>query len=234
MFASYTALFWLAATLAAYVLSRIAHHYLRAWWTSPLLLTCVLCLGLTVALHTGYREYMRGGQWLLLLLGPATVAFAVPIYEHRALIRRHWPTLAAGVGFGCLLAFGGSWLLSGLLGLPSGMRLSVLPRSFTTPFAMDFAKQVGGAPDLAAVCVIATGVLGASLGGMLLKVLPLRSALARGAMLGMGAHGAGVARALEEGEEEGAIAGLVMILAGVTCALVGPAIALFEAAPRGL
>ncbi|OLN25388.1 CidA-associated membrane protein CidB [Desulfovibrio sp. DV] len=234
MFASSTPLFWLAATLAAYVLSRIAHHYLRAWWTSPLLLTCVLCLGLTVVLHTGYREYMRGGQWLLLLLGPATVAFAVPIYEHRALIRRHWPTLAVGVGFGCLLAFGGSWLLSGLLGLPAGMRLSVLPRSITTPFAMDFAKQVGGAPDLAAVCVIATGVLGASLGGMLLKVLPLRSALARGAMLGMGAHGAGVARALEEGEEEGAIAGLVMILAGVTCALLGPAISLFEAVPHGL
>ena len=234
MFASYTTLFWLAATLAAYVLSRIAHHYLRAWWTSPLLLTCVLCLSLTVVLHTGYREYMRGGQWLLLLLGPATVAFAVPIYEHRALIRRHWPTLAVGVGFGCLLAFGGSWLLSGLLGLPAGMRLSVLPRSITTPFAMDFAKQVGGAPDLAAVCVIATGVLGASLGGMLLKVLPLRSALARGAMLGMGAHGAGVARALEEGEEEGAIAGLVMILAGVTCALLGPAIALLESTPHGL
>ena len=76
--------------------------------------------------------------------------------------------------------------------------------------------------------VIATGILGASLGGMLLKVLPLRTALARGAMLGMGAHGAGVARALEAGEEEGAVAGLVMILAGVTCALIGPAISLLE------
>ena len=60
---------------------------------------------LTVLLHAGYREYMRGGQWLLLLLGPATVAFALPIYEHRQLLRRHWPTLIVGVGFGCLLAF---------------------------------------------------------------------------------------------------------------------------------
>jgi len=225
---SHTAVFWLVATLAAYVLSRVANHYVRTWWTSPLLLSCVLCLGLTVLLHAGYREYMRGGQWLLLLLGPATVAFALPIYEHRLLLRRHWPTLIVGVGFGCLLAFGGAWLLSGILGLPEGMRLSVLPRSFTTPFAMAFAADVGGAPDLAAVCVIVTGVLGASLGGMLLKILPLRSALARGAMLGMGAHGAGVARAREIGDEEGAVAGLVMILAGVTCALVGPAISLLE------
>ena len=221
-------LFWFTATLAAYVVSRIVHHYTKSFLTSPLLLTCVPCLALTVGLHTSYREYMRGGQWLLLLLGPATVAFALPIYEHRAILRRHWPTLVLGVGFGCALAFGGAWLLSGLLDLPRDVRLSVLPRSFTTPFAMAFAKDVGGAPDLAAVCVIATGILGASLGGMLLKVLPLRCALARGAMLGMGAHGAGVARARELGDEEGAVAGLVMILAGVTCALLGPAVALFE------
>ena len=229
MSVNHSALFWLAATLAAYVVSRVARHYVRAWWTSPLLLTCVLCLGLTIGLHAGYSEYMRGGQWLLLLLGPATVAFAVPIYEHRALIKRHWPTLAVGVTVGCGLAFGGAWLLSGLFGLSQEMRLSLLPRSVTTPFAMAFAREVGGAPDLAAVCVIATGILGASLGGMLLKVLPLRTALARGAMLGMGAHGAGVAKAREIGEEEGAVAGLVMVLAGVTCALVGPAVALLGA-----
>ena len=228
MSVEHPAVFWLTATLAAYVVSRIVHHFAHSFLTSPLLLTCVLCLALTMGLHTSYKEYMRGGQWLLLLLGPATVAFALPIYEHRALLRRHWPTLAVGVAFGCILAFGGSWLLSGLLDLPRDVRLSVLPRSFTTPFAMAFAKDVGGAPDLAAVCVIATGILGASLGGMLLKVLPLRCALARGAMLGMGAHGAGVARAREIGDEEGAVAGLVMILAGVTCALLGPALALLE------
>ena len=121
MSVSHTAAFWLVATLAAYVLSRIANHYVRSWWTSPLLLTCVLCLGMTVVLHTGYREYMRGGQWLLMLLGPATVAFALPIYEQRALLRRHWPPLLVGVLFGCGLALGGSWLLSGLLQLPESM-----------------------------------------------------------------------------------------------------------------
>ena len=79
---------------------------------------------------------MRGGHWLLLLLGPATEAFALPIYEQRALIRRAWPTLLVGVTCGCLLALGGGWLLSGWLGLPHALRLSLLPRSFTTPFAM--------------------------------------------------------------------------------------------------
>jgi putative effector of murein hydrolase len=108
------------------------------------------------------------------------------------------------------------------------MRLSLLPRSFTTPFAMAFASEVGGSPDLAAVCVIATGVIGASLGSVLLSVLPLRSSFARGAMLGMGAHGAGVAKAREIGAEEEAVAGLVMILAGVGCALLGPLLSLLQ------
>lgn len=230
MQADLSALFWIVATLGCYGLARVVNHRINAWWTSPLLVTCGLCLALVAGLHTGYRDYMRGGRWLLLLLGPATMAFALPIYEQRALIRRYWPTLLLGVACGCLLALGGAWLVSGWLGLPQALRLSLLPRSFTTPFAMAFAADVGGSPDLAAVCVIATGILGASLGSLLLHVLPLHTAFARGAMLGMGAHGAGVAKAREIGAEEEAVAGLVMILAGVTCALLGPLISLLEAA----
>lgn len=224
--AELSALFWLCATLACYAVARVCHRRHPAWFTAPLFLTSLLCLGLGIALHVGYGEYMRGGRWLLGLLGPATVAFALPIYEQRALIRRYWSTLLLGVGCGCVLAMGGVWLVSGWLGLPSVLRLSLLPRSFTTPFAMEFARDVGGSPDLAAVCVVATGLIGASCGDVLLRVLPLRTAFARGAMFGMGAHGAGVARARQIGAEEEAVAGLVMLLAGVTCALLGPLLAL--------
>ncbi|WP_419784877.1 LrgB family protein [Pseudodesulfovibrio sp.] len=219
-----SALFWIAATCALFYLSRVTHRRMGAWWSSPLLMTGVTCVGLVLILHASYGDYMRGGHWLLMLLGPATVAFALPIYEHRALMRRHWPTLIFGLLCGSLLAFGGTWLVSGWLGLSDGLRLSILPRSFTTPFAMAFATDVGGSPDLAAVCVILTGVLGASIGGFLLRVLPLRSSFARGMMFGMGAHGAGVARAREVGAEEEAVAGLVMVLAGVTCSLLGLAL----------
>lgn len=223
-----SALFWIAATLGCYALAKGLNRLVKAWWTSPLLVTCLLCLVLALVLHTGYGEYMRGGRFLLMLLGPATVAFALPIYEQRSLIRRFWATLLLGLACGCGLAMGGVWLLSGWLDLPRVMRLSLLPRSFTTPFAMAFAADVGGSPDLAAVCVIATGVIGASLGSVMLSVLPLRSSFARGAMLGMGAHGAGVAKAREIGAEEEAVAGLVMILAGVSCALLGPLFSLLQ------
>jgi len=223
-----SALFWIGVTYFLFVASRATHRRMGAWWSSPLLLTSGSCLALVLFLHASYGDYMRGGHWLLMLLGPATVAFALPIYEHRALLRRHWPTLLFGLVCGSSLAFGGTWLVSGWLGLSEGLRLSILPRSFTTPFAMAFASDVGGSPDLAAVCVILTGVLGASIGGALLRILPLRSSFARGMMFGMGAHGAGVARAREVGAEEEAVAGLAMVLAGVGCALIGVAVSLLK------
>ncbi|MDD3311235.1 LrgB family protein [Pseudodesulfovibrio sp.] len=222
------AVFWIGATYFLFVVSRAMHRRMGAWWSSPLLMTCGSCLALALCLHASYGDYMRGGQWLLMLLGPATVAFALPIHEHRALIRKHWQTLLVGLACGSLLAFGGTWLVSGWLGLSDGLRLAILPRSFTTPFAMAFASDVGGSPDLAAVCVILTGVFGASIGGVLLRILPLRSSFARGMMFGMGAHGAGVARAREVGAEEEAVAGLVMVLAGVGCALIGLAVSLLK------
>jgi putative effector of murein hydrolase len=103
--------------------------------------------------------------------------------------------------------------------------LSLLPRSVSTPFAIAFAEDVGGVPELAATCVVITGLIGAALGELLMNWLPLRSSFARGALFGMGAHGAGTARARQVGAEEGSVAGLVMVLAGLTSVLVGPLLA---------
>lgn len=219
--------FWAAATIGLYLAALALHRRLPRAWTSPLLVTWACCFALALALHTGYPDYIRGTHWLLALLGPATMAFGLPIYEQRALIRRHWPVLLAGVGAGSTLAFLSSWVLAWALGLPPGLRLSLLPRSITTPFALDFVKRVGGIPELAAACVVVTGLLGASLGEGLIRWLPLRSAFARGALFGMGAHAVGTAKARQVGELEGSVAGLTMVLAGTLAVLAAPAIAHF-------
>jgi predicted murein hydrolase (TIGR00659 family) len=221
------ALFWAMITLGVYFLSLQAHGRMNRWWTSPLLLTWLACFALALGLHASYKDYIKGTHWLITLLGPATVAFAMPIYEQRALIRRHWPILLAGILVGSSLAIGSSWILASALGLPADLRLSLLPRSVSTPFAIAFVENVGGVPELAATCVVITGLIGASLGEVLLKWLPLRSAFARGALFGMGAHGAGTARAREVGLEEGTVAGLVMVLAGLTSVLSAPILAHF-------
>ena len=219
------AVFWSVATIAFYLVAKAAYRRWHRWWLMPLALAPLMLIVAVLALHTSYHDYIRGTHWIVGLLGPATVAFAVPIYEQRALIRRRWPLLLVGMIAGSLTAFITSWALASVLGLNEALRLSLLPRSISTPFAMAVSGEIGGVPDLTAVFVIVTGILGAVIGEILLARFPIRSALARGALLGLGAHGAGTAKAHELGREEGSIAGLVMVLVGLFNVLLAPLVA---------
>jgi putative effector of murein hydrolase len=190
---------WAIATLGSYLAAKALYHRHARWYTSPLLLTWAFCFLIALGLHVHYQDYLQGTRWLLTLLGPATMSFTLPIYEQRRLIRKNWRPLLIGAVVGSALGLTSSFLLAWSLNLSADMRLSMLPRSITTPFALDFVKAVGGKPELAATCVVITGLFGASMGELLLHWLPLRSAFARGAMFGMGAHSVGTAKAREIG-----------------------------------
>lgn len=219
-------LFWLALTVLAYFGSRWLYRRSGRYVLSPLILVPAVLLAVAVPLHTAYAEYARNTHWLMGVLGPATVAFAVPIWQQRAMLARHWPALLVGMLAGSLASIGSSWSLAHLLALDDAVSLSLVPRSITTPFAMPLAQDLGGVPELTAVFVMFTGVLGAMFGGILLRVLPLRTPLARGALFGVGAHGAGVSRAQEVGREEGSVAGLVMVLTGLLNLFAAPLLAM--------
>ncbi|GES46959.1 murein hydrolase effector protein LrgB [Rhizobium dioscoreae] len=218
-------LFWPLATIGLYYLSKTLYRHRPSLWLSPLVAAPAILIVLALALHANYQDYMHDSRWLLALLGPATVAFAVPIYEQRGLIKRYWPVLLFGVIVGSATAMVSAWELASLLGLDESLRLSLMPRSVSTPFAMVVSGDIGGVPNLTAVFVVITGLFGAMVGQALLRLLPLKSGMARGALYGMGAHGIGVAKAHEIGREEGSIAGLVMVLVGLTNVLAAPLIA---------
>jgi len=210
-----TAVFWAATTVGIYLASTRIHLRFNAWWSSPLLLTWGLCGGLVLATRSSYGEYLSGTQWLIDLLGPAIVAFAIPIHENRRTIRRHWRLLVVGTFVGSALALGSACVLADFFHFSSQHEASFLPRSISTPFAIMASRDLGGFPELTAALTAVTGIFGATIGTGLLSRMPLRSSFARGASLGMGAHGAGVAKAYELGEEEGTVAGLTMIFAGL-------------------
>ena len=218
---------WSLATILLYLLAKRVHRRWPRWWLMPLAVAPALLMIAALALNVSYRDYIRGTHWLVALLGPATVAFAVPIYEQRALIRRRWPLLLAGMVAGSLTAVATSWALAYVLGIDGELRLSLLPRSMSTPFAMEVSGEIGGIPDLTAVFVVLTGIIGAAVGDIVLARLPLRSMLGKGALFGVGAHGAGTARAHQIGREEGAIAGLVMVLVGLMNVALAPLIIQF-------
>ncbi len=193
----------------------------------PLTFAPLILASLVFLLHVNYQDYLSGTRWLVQLIGPATVAFAIPIYEQHVLIRQHWPILLIGVIVGSVTALLSSWLLASLLGLDGQIRLSLLPRSISTPFALEASRSIGGTPELTALFVIITGILGAIIGDILLKHLSCHSSLARGTLFGAGAHSAGTAQAHKIGNIEGAIASLVMILSGLFNILLLPFISQF-------
>lgn len=91
------ALFWLLATVGGYLLSRQLYRRVKWYWLSPIVFVPLLLYALAIPTHTRYADYARDTDWLVALLGPATVAFAIPIWQQRALLVRHWPALLAGM-----------------------------------------------------------------------------------------------------------------------------------------
>jgi predicted murein hydrolase (TIGR00659 family) len=219
-------LFWSAATIGLYLVGKVIYRRWSRWWTTPVLVAPALVVVLAVALGESYRDYIGHTGWLVTLLGPAIVSFSIPIWEHRALIRRYWPLLVVGITVGSVTSVVSAWLLADLLRLDFGLRMSLLPRSISTPFAMSVSGEIGGIPELTAVFVILTGVFGAAVGENMFKFLRLRSVMARGAMMGMAAHGVGTARAYQIGRQEGAVSSVVMSLAGL-CNVLAAALILF-------
>ena len=171
----------LLITVVLYGLVKVLSEK-RNWWSAPILAVPLLVIALVVLAKVPYRVYFEDTRWLTWMLGPATVAFAVPIYEHRAMIRRHWLSLSCGVLVGMPVAVFSSIWLARLLGLSDLLQRSLAPRSISTPFALATASGIGASPDLTAVFVVMTGVCGMLLGEVMLALLPLRSSLARGAL----------------------------------------------------
>jgi predicted murein hydrolase (TIGR00659 family) len=221
------AILWFAITIVLYWAVKKVYQRHPAWWSSPLIIVPVLMIGLVLVLHEPYAQYFKATHWLTWLLGPATVAFAIPIFEHRQLMRKHWFSLASGVLVGMPVAVISSVTLARLLHLSDLLQRSLAPRSISTPFALATTSSIGGSPQLTAVFVVLTGVCGMLLGEAMLAWLPLRSKLARGALYGASAHAAGTAKALEIGAEEGVVASLTMMLGGIATVFAAPLIALY-------
>ncbi|ATM94231.1 putative inner membrane protein [Yersinia frederiksenii] len=212
------------ATLALYFANKKLYRRRRSLLLMPLVLTPMVLVLLLVVTHISYQDYIGETHWLLWLLGPATIAFAVPVYENLSIIRRHWLSLTAGVITAIAVAVVSSVWLAKLLTLSEEVQRSLAVRSITTPFALEAAKQLGGQPDLVALFVVITGVFGMAVGDLLFLRLSVRSGLAKGAGLGASSHGAGTAKAYEMGQQEGVVSSLVMMLAGIITVIGAPLI----------
>ncbi|SJZ65045.1 LrgB family protein [Vibrio cincinnatiensis] len=212
----------LILTLLLYYGSKMLYQRKRSILLMPLLLAPLLLVVIVMGLGIPYQAYMEESHWLLWLLGPATVAFAIPVYDNRKLIGRHWLSLSVGVLVSVVVAVGSTVLLARWFELPELLQRSLAMRSITTPFAVEATRSIGGQSDLTALFVVLTGVIGMAVGETVLTVLSIRSRFGKGASLGASAHGAGTAKAYQIGNSEGVVSSVVMMIAGMVTVLIAP------------
>ncbi|WKA52871.1 LrgB family protein [Planococcus liqunii] len=201
-------------------------QYIKYRWTilNPVLTTTVALVMILLVFDVTYETYMLGGQWIGELLGPAVVALAVPLYKQWALLRKNLLPIAIGVTAGSIAGLLSGSLLTKLFGFSTEMVLTMLPKSITTPVAMQMAEAFGGIPSLAAVYVMVAGFTGILVGPWLLKTLRIDSSIGRGIGLGSSAHGLGTAKAFEYGPEEASMSSVAMTLSAVVGSFLGPVI----------
>jgi len=218
-----TPLLGLTLTLLAYLLGVALY---RRSGQNPLCNPVAIAISLLVCLlvltDTPYQSYFEGARFIHFLLGPATVALAVPLYHHLEKVRRLLLPLACALVAGSLTAIFSAMAITGLLGGSGATVLSMAPKSVTTPIAMGVAAKIGGLTSLTAVLVIMTGIIGAMTATTLFKLLRLSDDSVRGFAIGVAAHGIGTARAFQLSELAGTFAGLAIGLNGLLTALLVP------------
>jgi len=216
-------LLWLSVTLLTY-LGALSLY--RRGGSHPLLLpvltSVIVLVAILTATGTPYEVYAHATAMFAFLIGPATVALAVPLYGQLARLRRLWMpigiALLAGSLTAILSALGIAWLLGGSL----ETLLSLAPKSSTMPIAMEVARVTGGLPSFTTVAVAITGITGAMCAFGLSRLMRIEDPAVQGFAMGLGAHAIGTARAFQEGETAGAFSALAMSLNGIATAVLVP------------
>ena len=217
---------WLCLTLLAYQIGIWVYQksgYITL--LSPFVIAVAILLAILFGTHTQYETFFAGAQFVHFLLGPATVALAVPLFDQRLRLAKLWAPLLIGVVVGCVVGVISTVLLGALLGASFESIMSMAPKSVTTPIAMSITEKMGGIPEFTAGIVVLTGIVGSLLATPIFKLCKIKKDYVKGFSLGVAAHGMGTSRAFQISDKAGAFSGLAMGLAGIITAFAAPMIA---------
>ena len=223
VFLARSPLLWLTVTVLIYLATVWLHRKSGGnSFVNPVLFSVAAIVGVLLATGTPYAAYFEGAKFVHFLIGPATVALAIPLYAQLERLRRMWLPVGVALLVGSVVAIVSAVLIGHLLGASRETLLSLAPKSATMPIAMGAAEKIGGLPALAAMAVAATGISGAIMARPLFDLLGVRDPAVRGFSAGLAAHAVGTARAIQVNDVAGGFAALAMGLNGVATALLVP------------
>ena len=216
-------LFWLTLTIGSYLIADFIYRKSNLFpLLNPVAISVLLVSLILIVFNIQYERYFDGAKFIHFLLGPATVALAIPIYRKWDLIVSNSKAIFVSLILGSFFAIFITYVLSLHFELQEELIFSLLPRSVTAPIAMGISEIIGGIPSLTAIITLITGVIGASLGVFVFDIIKLKKMEARGFSLGLASHGIGTARAMSRDKNAGVFAAVGMGLSGLITSIIVP------------
>ena len=186
---------------------------------NPLLIATIIVIGFLKIFNIDFDTYNQGGQFINIFLGPATIVLAVPLYKNLNLLKKNFLPIISGIFVGTLVSV---LSISFFLGLDNTLTVSLLSKSVTTPIGIEITNTLGGVTSITVLAIILSGIIGAIVGPTVFKILRINSPIARGISLGTASHAVGTSKALEIGEQEGAMSSLSIGVAGIITVFLAP------------
>jgi predicted murein hydrolase (TIGR00659 family) len=212
-------------TVAIYVVSSILYKRYHLPVLLPALTASFTVVVLLLSLNISYETYMIGGQWINILLGPAVVSLAYPLYNQRHVLRNNLAAIVGGTVAGLLVGMLSGVMLSLVFGFSKVYVLSILPKSITTAVAIQISSNLGGESSLTSVFVMIAGFTGAIGGPYIIKLFKIQSTVGIGIGLGTASHALGTAKSLEYGEQSVSMSSVAMTVSAIVGSCVGPVVA---------
>ena len=220
-------LFGILLSLVAFEIGVSVSKKWKYSFLNPLLIANILIVGFLLATGISLESYNVGGNYISVLLSPATVVLAVPLYNQISKLKKFWKPILAGIFAGSLTSIFCVIFFSKVLGLSKVLMLSLLPKSITIPMGSVVSAQIGGIPPVTIIAITVTGITGAVAAPAICKLCRIKHKVAQGVAIGTASHALGTTRAMEMGEIQGAMSSLSIGVAGLFTAIVAPIIIRF-------
>lgn len=217
-----TALLVIGLTISMFIAMTKLHRRFPTPLLLPIVTTTTATVIVLLVFSIPYDTYMEGGEWLQKMLGPAVVALAYPLYNQRDIVKKYRVAILSSIVFALVSGLVSIYVFTMLMKLDVALIKTSLPKSLTTPVAMQVSESIGGIPPLTAVLVMLAGFVGAIIGPLIIKYGKIESAIARGVAIGSASHGVGLTCLQDYGEKELSVGSLAMGLSAVVGAFICP------------
>ncbi|NLK65051.1 MAG: LrgB family protein [Tissierellia bacterium] len=216
----FSTLFFILLTIIIFKFSLSVNNKFKIAFLNPILMTAIIIIIILKLFNITYSDYYKGGSIIISALGPIVVVLAVPLYKNRDDLTKNFIPIIGGITASIITTFVSITLLCKLFGIDETIFLSLLSKSITTPMAVESTKMLGGNETVTILAVMITGLFGAALAPMIIRIGKIKNNIAKGIGIGSAAHALGTSKAVEMNEEAGAASGLAMGVTGLMTIIV--------------